>query len=65
MYIYTFFQGVTKATGFDTNSYKDFTMPKVIFYGTYKFYTFYRDKNNTKYGCVLAVVELKRPWEMP
>lgn len=58
------FQGNYTATGADLSlliKYGNF--PKVVFYGLYKFRQSFL-MNKELRGCVLAVVNIRRPWEL-
>jgi len=39
-------------------------MPKVYFYGRYKFVAKVKSKDNKLVGCMAYEVELLRPWEV-
>lgn len=62
--IYCFyFQGTYVATGLDTEIYKISNFPKTFFYGTYRFRLMISKKNETV-ACIIAVLSVKRPWEI-
>eukprot|EP00102_Acyrthosiphon_pisum_P027469 XP_016664679.1 PREDICTED: uncharacterized protein LOC107885542 [Acyrthosiphon pisum] len=54
--------GFYEATGIDTDLFNIANFPKTLFYGTYRF-RFSYTKNNEICGCVILVLEVKRPWE--
>ncbi|KAL4148715.1 hypothetical protein QTP88_002884 [Uroleucon formosanum] len=55
-------EGYYKLPGLDTAIFKSTNFPKTFFYGTYRFRARFT-KNKIVYGCFIAVVEVKRPWE--
>lgn len=60
--MFYYFQGYYPLSGFDTSNFLETNFPKTFFYGTYKLRFFYSDKTDN-YGCVLVLMEVKRPWE--
>ncbi|XP_060875946.1 uncharacterized protein LOC132949197 [Metopolophium dirhodum] len=55
--------GIFKSTGFDTILYNDNNFPKVYFYGKYKFTGKLKDKKNKQLACIVAELNVMRPWE--
>lgn len=59
-----YFQGVYVSKGYNlANIAENSNFSKVFFYGTYKFRIHYSDKYDKSYGCVIFVIDVKRPWE--
>lgn len=52
--------------GVNTNNFekKLLNMPKIFPYGTYKLHISFTDKNKAILGCIILLLEVKRPWEM-
>ncbi|XP_050053480.1 uncharacterized protein LOC126549093 [Aphis gossypii] len=56
--------GIYTTKGYDISNYPANTnLPRQIFYGTYRFKGVYMEKNGDQCGCVMFIVEVKRPWE--
>ncbi|VVC24721.1 Hypothetical protein CINCED_3A015416 [Cinara cedri] len=56
--------GVYVSNGFDFTSFiANANLPKQFFYGVYKARFEMFDKKNNQIGCVIFVIEFKRPWE--
>ncbi|VVC38086.1 Hypothetical protein CINCED_3A001665 [Cinara cedri] len=56
--------GVFITKGFDlTNAIAKGSFPKQMFYGTYKYRLFFKDIKNKQKGCIIFLIDIKRPWE--
>jgi len=58
-----YLQGIYKSSGFDTTLFNDNNFPKVFFYGKYKFVGKIRTKDNKLIACIVAELNMARPWE--
>ncbi|XP_029346838.1 uncharacterized protein LOC107882394 isoform X2 [Acyrthosiphon pisum] len=54
--------GFYKGPGINTAVFELTNFPKTFFYGTYRFSAHFT-KQKIVYGCFMAIVEVKRPWE--
>jgi len=46
-----------------TDFYVGLDVPKVFFYGSYKVRIYFTDTHGKIQGCVVFVIDIKRPWE--
>ncbi|VVC44534.1 Hypothetical protein CINCED_3A007757 [Cinara cedri] len=57
-------KGVYKSSGFELPAViSTSNFPRKFFYGTYKFRIYYHNSSKKEVGCIIIVVEVKRPWE--
>jgi len=57
------FQGKFTTTGIDLKKLEELNVPKVFFYGKYKYILKFKNGENKILGCFAIEITLLRPWE--